>query len=41
VCPDCFDTGFKLIDAPKSLLDLVESLTQYFTFGVLPPGQEE
>ena len=41
VSPDCFDTGFKLIDAPKSLLDLVESLTQYFTFGVLPPGQEE
>lgn len=32
VSPDCFDTGFKLIDAPQELLDLIEGLTSYFTF---------
>ncbi len=32
VSPDCFDTGFKLIDAPQELLDLIEGLSQYFSF---------
>ena len=32
VSPDCFDTGFKLIDAPQELLDLIDGLSQYFSF---------
>ena len=32
VSPDCFDTGFKIVEAPESLLNLVEGLTQYFSF---------
>ncbi len=30
--PDCFDTGFKLVDTPQALLELVESLRLYFSF---------
>ncbi len=40
VSPDCFDTGFKIVDAPHSLVELVESLTQYFTFNGEDAGAE-
>lgn len=32
VSPDCFDTGFKIVDAPDTLLDFVADLTDYFSF---------
>jgi len=32
VSPDCFDTGFKLIDPPKDLMSLIEGLSSYFSF---------
>ncbi len=32
VSPDCFDTGFKIVEAPESLLNLVDGLSNYFRF---------
>lgn len=32
VSPDCFDTGFKLIDPPSDLMELIDGLSEYFSF---------
>ncbi len=32
VSPDSFDTGFKIVDAPEDLHNLVNGLTNYFSF---------
>jgi hypothetical protein len=32
VSPDSFDTGFKIVDAPQELHNLVNGLTNYFSF---------
>jgi hypothetical protein len=32
VSPDCFDTGFKIVESPGGLVDLVDALNQYFSF---------
>ena len=41
VSPDCFDTGFKIVEAPEALLSLVEGLNQYFCFRAEGMDQSE
>jgi len=32
VSPNHYDTGFKVVNAPRSMVDLVDGLTGYFSF---------
>lgn len=41
VSPDCFDTGFKIVEAPEALLNLVEGLNHYFCFRAEGMDQSE
>ncbi|PCJ45027.1 MAG: pilus assembly protein PilZ [Moraxellaceae bacterium] len=41
VSPDSFDTGFKIVDAPQTLHDLVNGLTDYFSFKVETPTDKK
>ena len=41
VSPDCFDTGFKIVDAPDTLKNLVDGLTNYFTFNFEDSGSSQ